>query len=180
MKNFFKTLLAISIFALPALAYTEVTATLTKISDGDTMSFSSNGDEFKCRLYGIDTPEKFKTAKFFKDMQNTGASEKELEFAGQAATNYAKNKLFTGQKYKINVYEKDKYNRNICIVFLQNGDNFNEKIVEDGYAVVYKRGKYTKNKKLRHILNQAQGRAVKAQEGLWRNYKILMERMAEN
>ena len=94
MKKFFKTLLTISLFALPALAYTELTATLTKISDGDTMSFSSNGDEFKCRLYGIDTPEKFKTAKFFKDMQNTGASEKELEFAGQAATNYAKNKLF--------------------------------------------------------------------------------------
>ena len=47
MKKFFKTLLAILLSALPALAYTEVIATLTKISDGDTMSFSNNGDEFK-------------------------------------------------------------------------------------------------------------------------------------
>lgn len=180
MKKFFKTLLAILLSALPALAYTEVIATLTKISDGDTMSFSNNGDEFKCRLYGIDTPEKFKTAKFFKDMQETVASEKELEFAGQAATNYAKNKLFTGQKYKINVYDKDKYNRNICIVFLQNGDNFNEKIVEDGYAVVYKHGKYTKDKQFRHQLNVAQGAAVKAEAGLWKTHKSIMQNMAND
>ena len=171
MKKFFKALLAISLSALPVLAYTEVTATLTKISDGDTMSFYNNGDEFKCRLYGIDTPEKFKTAKFFKDMQNTGASEKELEFAGQAATNYAKNKLFTGQ---------DKYNRNICIVFLQNGDNFNEKIVKDGYAVVYKHGKYTKDKQFRHQLNVAQGAAVKAEAGLWGTHKDIMRNMAND
>ena len=113
-------------------------------------------------------------------MQNTGASEKELEFAGQAATNYAKNKLFTGQKYKINVYDKDKYNRNICIVFLQNGDNFNEKIVKDGYAVVYKHGKYTKDKQFRHQLNVAQGAAVKAEAGLWGTHKDIMRNMAND
>ena len=180
MNKISKILLTLSIAALPLLAQTETSASLRKISDGDTMTFHNNKGEIKCRIYGIDTPEKFKTAKFKKDMEVTGMSEKELKSAGEAATNYAKQRLHINSGYKLEIYDTDKYGRSLCVVYLNSGQSFNEKIVEDGYAVVYKRGKYTKDKELRHTLNQAQGRAVKSEAGLWRNYKILMKSMAEN
>ena len=180
MNKISKILLTLSIAALPLLAQTETTASLRKISDGDTMTFHNNKGEIKCRIYGIDTPEKFKTAKFKKDMEFTGMSEKELKSAGEAATDYAKQRLHINSGYKLEIYDTDKYGRSLCVVYLNSGQSFNEKIVEDGYAVVYKRGKYTKDKELRHTLNQAQGRAVKSEAGLWRNYKILMKSMAEN
>lgn len=180
MNKISKILSTFLIAVFPLLAQTETTASLRKISDGDTMTFHNNKGEIKCRIYGIDTPEKFKTAKFKKDMEVTGMSEKELKSAGEAATNYAKQRLHINSGYKLEIYDTDKYGRSLCVVYLNSGQSFNEKIVEDGYAVVYKRGKYTKDKELRHTLNQAQGRAVKNEAGLWRNYKMLMKNMAEN
>ena len=180
MNKIFKALLSLSLATLPLLAQTETTASLRKISDGDTMTFHNNKGEIKCRIYGIDTPEKFKTAKFEKDMEVTGASEKELRNAGESATNYAKQRLHVNNGYKLKIYDTDKYGRSLCVVYLNNEETFNEKIVEDGYAVVYKQGKYTKDKELRHALNQAQGRAVKSEAGLWWNYKNIMKQMATN
>ena len=180
MSNIIKTLLALLIGALPLLAQTETTASLRKISDGDTMIFHNSKGEFKCRLYGIDTPEKFKTAKFYKDMNNLEVSENELESAGEASTDYAKQRLHINSRYDLTIYGSDKYGRNLCVIYLSKGKSFNEKIIEDGYAVVYKRGKYTEDKELRHTLNQAQGRAVRNEAGLWRNHKQLMNGMAEN
>lgn len=157
-----------------------VTASLVKISDGDTMTFHNSKGQIKCRLYGVDTPEKYKTAKFWKDVEATGMSADEVEEAGQAASNYAKQRLHVNSGYKLSLYNQDKYGRSICVIYLNDNKTFNEKIVEDGYAVVYKNGKYTKDKALRHALNQAQGKAVNNEAGLWRTHKLLMKGMATN
>lgn len=179
MNKLFTSFLAILLLASATFAE-EITASLRKISDGDTMTFHNSKGEIKCRVYGIDTPEKFKTAKFKKDMSVTGMSEKDLKSLGEAATDYAKQRLHISSLYKVDVLEKDKYGRSLCIIYLNDSQTYNEKIVEDGYAVVYKKGKYTKDSGLRHSLNQAQGRAVNKEAGLWRNHKNFMTEMADH
>lgn len=153
-------------------------ATLQKISDGDTFTFKSQQhNEFKCRVYGIDTPEKFHTAKMDKDANKVGITPDTMKKAGEASTKYAQEHLKVGKSYKVDVLEKDKYGRELCIV--HDGDkSYNENIIADGYAVVYKGGKYIKDEQLKRKLLQAQKEARSKNRGLWDdNTKKIMEGM---
>ena len=82
----FLTLILLSYISLFAIEY----ATLQKISDGDTFTFKSQQhSEFKCRVFGIDTPEKFHTAKMDKDASKVGITAETMKKAGEASTQYA-------------------------------------------------------------------------------------------
>ena len=153
-------------------------AALQKISDGDTFTFKSQQhSEFKCRVFGIDTPEKFHTAKMDKDAFKVGITAESMKKAGEASTQYAQEHLKVGKSYKVDVLEKDKYGRELCIV--HDGDkSYNEAVIADGYAVVYQGGKYIKDDSLKRRLFQAQKEAKSNDRGLWGgSTKKIMEGM---
>lgn len=156
-----------SLLLFASLSFATEYANLLKISDGDTFTLKNQQhNEFKCRVYGIDTPEKFHTAKMDKDANKVGITPETMKKAGEASTEYAQQHLKVGKSYKVDVLEKDKYGRELCIVY--DGDkSYNEAIVADGYAVVYKNGKYIKDEQLKRRLLQAQKEAKSKNRGLW-------------
>lgn len=95
----------------------------------------------------------------------------------EASTQYAQEHLKVGKSYKVDVLDKDKYGRELCIVY--DGDkSYNEKIVSDGYAVIYQGGKYIKDEQFKRRLLQAQKEAKSKNRGLWdSSTKKIMEGM---
>lgn len=167
-----------SLLLMSSIAFASEYAILQKISDGDTFTLKSQQhSEFKCRVYGIDTPEKFHTAKMDKDADKVGITPETMKKAGEASTQYAQENLKVGKSYKVDVLEKDKYGRELCVIY--DGDkSYNESIVSDGYAVVYKGGKYIKDDSFKRRLLQAQREAKSNNRGLWNGYtKRIMEGM---
>ncbi len=105
-------------FSLYASEY----ALLQKISDGDTFSFKSSSlGEYKCRIYGIDTPEKFSSKKLEKDASKAHISFSAMQEVGTKATEYAHKVLMLGNKYKVDTFGEDQYKRMLCVIHLQNG-----------------------------------------------------------
>ncbi|MDD3467905.1 MAG: thermonuclease family protein, partial [Campylobacterales bacterium] len=139
---------------------------LEKIKDGDTMVFRAEGRLITCRLEGIDTPEKFATAKLDKDASKAGVGCEALKQAGEASTDFAKRTLKVGKNYKLEVDKNDKYGRALCLVY--DGQSlFNKDIVAEGYAVVYQVGKYIKDDSLKRELLTAEREAKEKNRGLW-------------
>lgn len=153
-------------------------ATLQKISDGDTFTFrSQQHGEFKCRVFGIDTPEKFHTDKMDKDAARAGISVDTLKQAGEASSAYAQKVLSIGTSYKIESLEKDRNDRILCIIH-DKGTTYNEAIVADGYAVVYRGGKFITDTSFKRRMLQAQQEAKSKNRGLWHGHtKKIMEGM---
>jgi len=97
-------------------AETRITGKVISISDGDTITVLQNRQQFKIRLYGIDTPEK------------------EQDFGSKA-------KAFTSDllyNKEVTVIQKDvdRYGRVVGMVYIGN-TNINEAIVKAGFAWVY-------------------------------------------
>ena len=92
-------------------------ATVTKVSDGDTIWISSVG---KVRLIGIDTPEVFGRVDCF----------------GPEASAFAKRLLPLGThiRYRVGRESHDRYGRTLAYVWLPDGRMFNELLAQDGYA----------------------------------------------
>lgn len=134
----------------------KINAKLLKIKDGDTFSFElENGEEINLRLFGIDTPEKFNSNKLDRDLEKNngvisklfgmGISKEEMIEAGNLATDFAKKLLTENSVYKLEVLDKDKYDRFVGIVYFNNNatqinvssSNYNEEIIKQGYAKAY-------------------------------------------
>jgi len=152
---------------------------IVRVTDGDTMVFLSGRGEVKCRVLGMDSPEKYSSEKMQKDAAKIGVSVEELTIAGELSTVYA-NTFFSrhGQMYDVDFTEQDRYGRNLCVITAQSGEIYNVEAVRAGYAVVYRRGKYTKDKKLAHAINKAQGEAATSKSGLWGTHYDIMYSMS--
>lgn len=126
--------------------------------DGDTAKFIVDGKEEKVRFLGIDTPE----------------STNYIEDYGVDASNYTCDMLKNAKniylEYDINSDKKDKYNRLLAWVFVDN-NNLSELLLSKGYAEVkyiYGNYKYIDN------LCIAQKQAYNNNLGIWSigyNYK---------
>lgn len=116
-----------------------VSATLVKVSDGDTITVLIKGEKERIRFSGIDAPEK--KQKF-----------------GQEARKYLKSIL----KYnlKIKYKKRDRYHRLVGEVF-SNGKSTNKEMLKAGFAWFYKR--YSKRKELEKLEEGARKKKV----GLW-------------
>jgi micrococcal nuclease len=92
-------------------------ATVTHISDGDTITLSGVG---KVRLIGIDTPEVFGHTECF----------------GRVASAFTKRVLRVGTRvqYRVGVEPRDRYGRALAYVWLDDGRMFNALLAERGYA----------------------------------------------
>lgn len=96
----------------------EVQGSIIKVYDGDTLTILHNGEKFKVRLYGIDTPESNQSY-------------------GKEATSHLLTLCPIGSNATLKIKDKDKYNRIVAIVFCNDID-VNANLVENGFAWAYK------------------------------------------
>ena len=127
---------------------------VTKIVDGDTLSVDMDGKNTTIRLIGIDTPE-------------TVHPSKPIQCFGIEASNKAK-ELLSGQIVRIETDptqgEVDKYGRTLAYIFMEDGTNFNEYMIKNGYAYEYTfGGEY----KYQSLFKSAQKEAETNKSGLW-------------
>ncbi len=122
-------------------------ATVTKVTDGDTVRLSGIG---RTRLIGVDTPEVY------------GG----VECYGREASNFTKRHLKPGTRvrYKLGVEPRDRYDRALAYVWLGDGRFFNLMLVEQGYATQLT---IPPNVDYANKFRAAVRRARKAERGLW-------------
>jgi micrococcal nuclease len=127
---------------------------VVKVVDGDTIVVSIDGKEETLRLIGIDTPETV-------DPRET------VQCFGLEASNKAK-ELLTGKKVSLEddstQGDRDKYDRLLRYVFLEDGNNFNLYMIKEGYAYEYT---YSTSYKYQKEFKDAQSYAQTNNKGLW-------------
>ncbi len=121
-----------------------------KCIDGDTFKVFINDESVSVRMLAVDSPEVNKKEKFAIE-----------------AKDYTCNKLKNAKKieleYDDNSLKKDKYNRVLAWVFIDEA-LLQKDLVLEGYAkVAYLYGDY----KYTHILKTAEEYAIKNNKGLW-------------
>jgi len=127
-------------------------AEVVRVIDGDTIEVSIDGEIYKVRYIGIDTPE-------------TVHPEKPVEWMGPEAS--AANKELVGGKtvyLEKDVSETDKYGRLLRYVFLADGTFVNAELVRLGYAQV---STYPPDVKYQDLFLEMQREAREAERGLW-------------
>ena len=132
-----------TLFVAPAHSR-DIRGKVIGVSDGDTITvLDSNKHKYKIRFYGIDCPE-----------------------GGQAFGNNAKkatSNLVYGKNVEVNVLDRDRYGREVGIVF-HNNTNINGELIKKGYAWVYTR--YCKVRTCNDWL-ELEKKAQAAHLGLW-------------
>ncbi|MEO6761644.1 MAG: thermonuclease family protein [Candidatus Saccharimonadales bacterium] len=123
--------------------------------DGDTIAVDMNGKVENIRFIGIDTPETHKP--------NTP-----VQCYGPAAAAYTKNRIGDGKVRLASdslSTDRDRYDRLLRYVYLTDGTNLNESLVENGYAFYYPYFPFTKSAEFK----AAEQSAIAANRGLWAN-----------
>jgi len=142
-----------------------------RVVDGDTFLLS-NGE--RVRLLGIDTPEKFESKKLDNDADISHQDKKTIQKLGQLASDYVKN-FVEGKKVYLekepNYEDRDKYNRLLRWIYLEDGTFVNGKIVRDGYGQVYEKFPVSKMEELRKYQKEAR----ENNRGLWGNVDGLQQ-----
>ena len=122
--------------------------------DGDTVLVDMNGREEKIRFIGIDTPETHK--------ENTP-----VQCYGPAAAAYTKNRVGSQRIRLVSdtlTTNRDRYERLLRYVYLEDGSNLNLELVQKGYAFAYA-FPFAKSEEFNKAMEQAQTAKV----GLWGN-----------
>lgn len=129
------------------------TGRVTAVADGDTLRITdTNGARHKIRLAYIDAPE--------------------MQQAHGRAAQQALSKTALGQTVEAEVYETDRYKRNVAKVRL-NGRDLNLAQIENGHAWHYASiAKRKQNKADYAAYAYAQAVAQQAKTGLWRGANI--------
>ncbi len=125
-----------------------------KVVDGDTIAVDIDGVNTTIRMIGIDTPE-------------VVDPRKPVQCFGQEASNKTKSILsnqMVGIELDASQGKYDKYNRLLAYVFLEDGINFNEYMIKEGYAYEYT---YSLPYKYQSAFKSAQQYAEENKKGLW-------------
>ena len=129
-----------------------ITACVERVIDGDTIHVRVEGKSHTVRLIGVDTPE-------------TKHPTKAVQYFGREASAFTKAAL----EGKTVLLQKDRtgdtvdrYGRWLRYVLLD-GDNFNARLIRDGYAHAYRRFPFSKRTEFIRLEEQARQRGI----GLW-------------
>lgn len=145
MKNSVAWLLAVLVASLPVFSSAASGGApyrVVGVSDGDTLTvLSARRERLKCRLYGIDAPEK-------------------KQAYGQASK-LSLSELSFGMTANIDIVGRDRYGRAICKIAVAGVDVNKEQIVR-GMAWMYRR--YASDRSYSDAELRAQARRV----GIWR------------
>lgn len=139
-------------------------AKVIRVVDGDTIHVLFNGQKYKIRMIGVDTPE-------------TVHPNKPVEFYGKEASNFTKKSLSNKTVYlQKDVSETDRYGRLLRYVWLSRPSSnepdeneivdkmYNAILVKQGYAQAYT---YQPDSKYSHIFTRLQHNARENNLGLW-------------
>lgn len=128
---------------------------VVKVVDGDTIKVSIDNKIETIRMIGVDTPE-------------TVDPRRKVGCFGREASDFTK-KTLSNQNVKLESDvlsgDRDKYQRLLRYVFLADGQNFNQVLIENGYG-----HEYTYNSipyKYQNIFKQAEIDARDNSRGLW-------------
>ena len=127
-------------------AHSDVISGLAKVTDGDTIRIKSE----RIRLHGIDAPEL---------QQQCGTEAGELYQCGRSAAEKLRETI-GNQPVDCQFLERDRYNRIIGTCFNATGKNIQSWMVEEGWAVAYRR--YS----TRYVEEETAAR--EARRGIWR------------
>lgn len=122
--------------------------------DGDTVLVSMSGRDEEIRFIGIDTPE-------------THKPDTPVQCYGPAAAAYTKNRIGSQRIRLVSdslTTNRDRYNRLLRYVYLEDGTNLNLELVQKGFAFAYA-FPFAKSKDF----NQAMEKAQSSRKGLWSN-----------
>ena len=159
MKKICLFIILLLIFNLTVFASNQkMPVSLNKCVDGDTAKFILNEKIITVRFLAIDTPESVDTSK-------------EVEPYGKEASEYTCNKLKSAKQiyilYDENSDKKDKYNRDLAWVFIDD-KLLNNEIVKNGYGkVAYLYGDYLYT----NDLKESENLAKKNKLGIWSDYE---------
>jgi len=147
---------------------TELKGKVARISDGDTFWVRlENGNRVKVRVWGIDTPEKFKSKKLYREAYRCGVSPERMKRLGKLASQKAK-EILDHSKVVLRGKGRGYYGRFLAEVFLPDGTNYGLEMIEEGYACVYW-------KNHNPVYLRALEKAKKERKGLWNIDYELME-----
>ena len=146
-------------------------ATVTKVTDGDTMRCRVAGASENVRLIGIDAPETSRNEKFRRDARRDKAhKQRDLLGLGRMAREYAKRLVPLGSRVilEFDVQERDRYGRLLAYVWVKRDGRWvmlNSELLAAGLAQVM-----TIPPNVRHAdyLYSVQKRARRERVGLWR------------
>lgn len=127
----------------------EMTAAVTSVSDGDTLTVVTKRGEEKIRLIGIDAPE-------LGQRPWGGRAKKQLEKMIAQSMQQV--------RIEYDVDERDKYGRLLAYVFTREGLFINEDLLRNGYAVLYT---FPPNVKYVERFTAAQKYAQENRVGIW-------------
>lgn len=145
-------------FFIPNYNAEEIQVTFSKCIDGDTAEFIYQEEKLKTRFLAIDTPE-------------TVHPKKKAEPFGKEASNYTCDKIKNAKEiileFDDNSEKKDKYDRYLAWIFVDNS-LLQKELIAKGFAKVdYLYGDY----KYTEELQKEEKQAKKEQVGIWGNYQ---------
>jgi micrococcal nuclease len=128
---------------------------VVSVSDGDTIKVMMDKKIETIRLIGVDTPE-------------TVDPRRPVQCYGREASNFTKKTLANANvKLESDIIsgDRDKYKRLLRYVFLEDGQNFNQVLIEDGYGheYTYQSQPY----KYQEIFKKSEINARENSRGLW-------------
>ena len=136
---------------------------VARVVDGDTFILS---DKSKVRLLGIDAPEMSASDKMDRDSERTAQDKETIKALGKASARHLK-ELIEGKRVlltKENNYEdKDRYGRLLRYAYLEDGTFVNGKMVQDGYAQVFRKYEVSRKNELLELEKEAR----ENERGLW-------------
>lgn len=136
---------------------------VTKVVDGDTFVLS---DKSRVRLLGIDAPEMSASDKMDRDSERSAQDKETIKALGKASARHLK-EMIEGKRVlltKENNYEdKDRYGRLLRYAYLEDGTFINGKMVEDGYAQVFRTYDVSRKNELLELEKDAR----ENERGLW-------------
>lgn len=131
---------------------------VVEVYDGDTFSVNMDGMVEKIRMIGVDTPE-------------THHPNAPVQCFGESASQYTK-KILNGSKVRLEAdptnSNRDKYQRLLRYVYLQDGRLLNAEIIKDGYGFAYVHFPFTKMQEFQ----QFQDLASESGKGLWSGCEV--------
>ncbi|PJF34872.1 MAG: nuclease [Candidatus Thermofonsia Clade 1 bacterium] len=139
----------------PAMPRNLTEGRVSRVVDGDTADILVNGERWRVRMLGMDTPESV-------------AQDRPVECFGRAAAARAR-QLLEGQTVYLerdtSQDDRDRFGRHLRFVWFSDGRLFNLQMIAEGYAFEYT---YRGNAhKYQRQFRSAQEEARRALRGLW-------------
>lgn len=133
-----------------------------RVVDGDTLKLS---DGSRVRLIGVDTPEVHYSDKLLRDARKSGRELSAIQTMGKKSSDFTRT-LVAGRKVRLefDVEKRDRHNRLLAYVYIDDGKFLNAAIISEGYGQVMT---VPPNVKYSDLFLELEKEARRSRKGLW-------------